>query len=158
SRSSRIAVEIAIDQRLFLLLSAPFVGSFLGVVIERLPIRRSILIGRSACPHCGHVLAAADMVPLASWVASRARCRYCRPRIAWFSPASAIAALVIAIWSLAVLPGWLAWAGCGFGWALLALAVIDQRWYRLPQSLTLPLALGGFLAAWLIDPDSILDH
>ena len=152
------ALETSIDHRFFLLLSAPFVGSFLGVVIERHPIRRSILIGRSACPHCGHVLAAVDLLPLVSWVASRARCRYCRHRIAWFYPAIEIAALVIAVWSLAVLPGWLAWAGCGLGWTLLALAVIDQRWYRLPQSLTLPLALGGFLVAWLIDPNSILDH
>jgi leader peptidase (prepilin peptidase)/N-methyltransferase len=57
-----------------------------------------------------------------------------------------------------VLPGWIAWAGCGLGWTLLVLAVIDQRLYWLPYALTLPLAGSGALVAWLIDPDTVLDH
>jgi leader peptidase (prepilin peptidase)/N-methyltransferase len=68
-------MELPIDHRLFLLLSAPFVGSFLGVVIERYPTGRPLLMGRSVCSHCEHALGAADLVPLVSWLARRARCR-----------------------------------------------------------------------------------
>ena len=50
---------------------APFVGSFLGVVIERLPAGRSIVFGRSTCDRCGATLAARDLVPLVSWLARR---------------------------------------------------------------------------------------
>ena len=106
-------MELPIDHRLFLLFSAPFVGSFPGVVIERYPTGRPLLMGRSVCSHCEHALSAADLVPLVSWLVSGVRCRYCRRRIPSFYPAIEIAALLIAMWSLAVLPGWIAWAGCG---------------------------------------------
>src|SRR5207248_2034509 len=125
---------------------------------ERQPTARSVLVGRSVCPRCGHKLGPADLVPLVSWLVHRARCRYCGRRIAWVYPAIEVAALLIAIWSLALLPGWIAWAGCGLGWTLLTLAVIDQRWYRLPLTFTLPLAAAGALTAWLIDSPALFDH
>jgi leader peptidase (prepilin peptidase)/N-methyltransferase len=95
---------------------------------------------------------------LVSWLVNRARCRYCHGRIAWFYPAIEIAALLIAVWSLAVLPGWLAWAGCGLGWTLLALSIIDHRWQVLPNALTVPLAGGGLLIAWLVEPPQLIHH
>jgi leader peptidase (prepilin peptidase)/N-methyltransferase len=146
------------EARLFLLLSAPFIGSFLGVLIERLPAGRPLALGRSTCPRCGHVLGFADLVPIVSWLLGRARCRYCDGKIAWFYPAIEVAALVIALWSLAVLPGWLAWAGCGLGWTLLVLSVIDYRWYVLPNALTVPLAVGGLLVAWLMEPGALMGN
>ena len=151
-------MDSSIDPRLLLLLASPFIGSFLGVVIERQPTARSVLVGRSVCPRCGHELVVGDLVPLVSWLVHRAKCRYCGRPISVIYPAIEIAALLIAIWSLAVLPGWIVWAGCGLGWTLLTLAIIDQRWYRLPLALTLPLALAGALTAWLIDPQTLLDH
>ena len=53
------------------LVMAPFVGSFLGVVTDRVEIPRAILWGRSACPHCRGVLAPRDLVPVVSWALSR---------------------------------------------------------------------------------------
>ena len=58
------------------IVAAPIVGSFLGVLVVRLPAGRPVGLARSACPHCGVTLGAVDLVPLASWVALRGRCRH----------------------------------------------------------------------------------
>ena len=134
---------------LFLLIAAPCVGSFLGVVAARLPAGRSPLPGRSACPHCGQVLGVRDLLPLLGWLLNRGRCRHCRQAVSWAYPAIELAALAVAVWSLAVLPGWLAWAGAGLGWILLTLAVIDARHLLLPDTLSLPLVPAGLLVAWV---------
>jgi len=141
-----------------LLIAAPFIGSFLGVVIDRLPLARPIVASRSACDACAHPLGWWDLIPVASWVALRARCRYCSARLSGFYPAIELAALLIAAWSAAVLPGWLAWASCALGWTLLALAIIDLRWFVLPNELTLPLGVVGLAVAWLNDPATFQDH
>jgi len=68
---------------LFLILSFIFgavVGSFLNVVILRLPLGRS-LSGRSYCPSCGHVLGFLDLFPILSFIVLRGRCRYCSAKI-----------------------------------------------------------------------------
>ena len=141
-----------------LILAAPCIGSFLGVVIERLPAGRPILVGRSACPHCGTVLRPRDLVPLASWLIARGRCRHCGIRLSPFYPAIELGALAVALWSLAVLPGWMAWAGCGLGWALLAMSVIDSRHLILPDQLTLPLIPAGLAMVWALDPGRLPEH
>jgi len=135
--------------QLFLIAAAPLVGSFLGLVVERLPAGRPILVGRSRCDHCQAVLGPRDLVPLASWLASGGRCRYCGASLGWFLPGIEVAALGIGVWALLVVPGWLVWPTAGLGWALLALACIDQRSYLLPDAITLPLAVAGIAVAWL---------
>ncbi len=57
-------------------------GSFLNVVIYRLPVGRTISRGRSMCMTCGHTLAAKDLVPLFSWLFLKGKCRYCGSPIA----------------------------------------------------------------------------
>ena len=141
-------------QSVLLIAVSPFIGSFLGLVIERLPV----VLGRSRCKACGHVLPARDLVPVVSWLALRGRCRHCRGAIGWFAPAIELAAVMVALWSVAVLPGWFALAGAGLGWTLLVLAWIDARSFLLPDALTLPLAAGGLLVAWAIEPTLLPDH
>jgi len=150
--------HILSDSRLLLLLSAPFIGSFIGVVAERWPKGETIVFGRSHCTHCGHVLGLRDLIPLASWLAARGRCRYCSGRISIWYPAVEILALAIAIWSLAVMPAPLAWIGCFFGWTLLALAIIDLRWFQLPNALTAPLAVAGLATMGLYRLEIPLDQ
>ena len=112
---------------LFLILAAPFVGSFLGVLVLRLPEGRPVLLGRSACPHCGTVLGPRDLVPLVSWLLLRRRCRACGTAIPPFYPLIELAALGVALWAVATAPNAAtATAGCLLGWALLALAEIDR--------------------------------
>lgn len=143
---------------LLLLLAAPCVGSFLGVLIARLPAGRPVVLGRSACPACGATLGWREMVPLVSWVLLKARCRHCGAPVPAAYPAIELAAFAVALWALAVLPGWLAWAGAGLGWTLLALAAIDFRHRLLPDALTLPLIPAGLAVAWAIDPAMLLDR
>ncbi len=128
-------------------LVAPFVGSFLGLLIERLPAGGKVVFARSACPACDHPLGPLDLVPLFSWLASRGRCRYCGAAIAAIHPAIELAALGLAVWAAMVVSGWLLWASCALGWALLALSVIDWRHHTLPDPLTLPLLVGGLAVA-----------
>ena len=144
------------------------VGSFLNVVIHRLPIMLerewqvhcaelhgttlaatepyNLVVPRSRCPHCGHLIGARENIPVVSFLLLRGRCRACAGRI---SPRY----LVIEIIS-GVLSGWLAWH-FGFGWpalgallltwALLALAAIDLEKQLLPDTLTLPILWLGLL-------------
>lgn len=143
---------------LLALLVSPSVGSFLGVVVLRMPARRSILIARSACDRCGRRLRVADLIPLASWLLRRGRCACGEARLGLFYPGIELAALAVAASAAAVLSGWLLWASLALGWTLLALAAIDLRHYWLPDRLTLPLIPAGLLIAWLIGPARLVDH
>lgn len=124
-------------------LAAPFVGSFLALVAVRLPAGERIALGRSKCRHCGRTLGVRDLIPIASWLALAGRCRTCGGQIGALHPLVEVGAVAIAVWSASVVPGWLAWVGCGLGWALLVLAAIDWRSLVLPDEITLPLVVAG---------------
>ncbi|MEM7169172.1 MAG: A24 family peptidase [Pseudomonadota bacterium] len=143
---------------IFLILMSPFVGSFLGLVAERLPQGQAILIGRSRCNHCCKPLGARDLVPLFSWLINRGKCRFCQGPIPWSYNLIEMAAFIVAVWSAIVLPGWLAWATAALGWALLTLSVIDSRHLYLPDQITLPLIPAGLLVIGLIAPEHLWDH
>lgn len=144
----------------FALLLSPFVGSFLGVVIRRLPLGRPIAVARSACEGCGRALLARDMVPLVSFVMLRGRCRFCRAGIARFHAWVELAAVAVAAGAVLAEPdaGAGAWVDCVLGWWLLVLAWIDWDHLRLPDVLTLPLVVGGVLATWALEPEAVGDH
>jgi leader peptidase (prepilin peptidase)/N-methyltransferase len=151
-------MEFSIAISLFLLMSAPFVGSFLNVLTERWPQNEPFVRGRSHCDHCGHPLGWRDLIPILSWIVARARCRYCGARISIWHPVVELSALGIAIWPLAELSGPISWITTIFGWTLLALAMLDLRWLWLPNVLTLPLGLAGLLVARMTRPPAMLDH
>ena len=138
-----------VPEDVLLIASAPFVGSFLGVVAERWPKGKALVLDRSCCPHCQHVLSPRDLVPLLSWLASRARCRYCGERLSIWYPAVEIAALIVAVWAVMALPAGLSWVSVLFGWTLLTLALLDLKALWLPHVLTWPLAVAGLLVAGL---------
>lgn len=140
------------------LVVAPFIGSFLGTIVSRVEAPASILWGRSACPACGRRLGPIDLVPLVSWAAGHGRCRHCRAPTGLFYPAIELAALGVALWSVAATGGWPVWASCLLGWTLVPLAWIDARHFVLPDFLTLPLIAAGLAVTCLLDPPSTLDH
>ena len=140
------------------IVAAPFIGSFLGVVIERLPAGRPILLDRSRCDQCGATLGLRDLVPIVSWCVQRGRCAHCGARLPRFYPLIELAALAVAIWSAAVVSGWLLLVSCGLGWILLTLAAIDWRHFLLPDLLTLPLVPAGLAVAYGIDPGLVAGH
>ena len=146
------------SEALFALLVGPFVGSFLGVVILRMPEGRPIMLGRSVCDRCGWALRLADLVPLTTYLWRRGRCACGEARLSLFYPGIELAAVAVAASAAAVLSGWLLWASLALGWTLLTMAAIDLRHYWLPDRLTLPLIPAGLLVTWLVDPAGLADH
>jgi leader peptidase (prepilin peptidase)/N-methyltransferase len=150
------------------LLFGLIVGSFLNVVIHRVPIildrtwRRqcdelsgkspiaedayNLVVPRSQCPACGHRITAAENIPLISFALLRGKCRGCGKRISWRYPT---VELVTGLLSVAV--AWhfgftVATAGALlFTWSLIALTVIDYDHQLLPDNITLPLMWLGLL-------------
>lgn len=124
------------------------VGSFLNVVIYRVPRKLSIVTPRSACPNCSTPILDRDNIPVISWLILRGRCRTCKTPISPRYPlvelgCSALfagtAARVGAQWSL---PAYLIFMG-----SLLALALIDLELMVLPRKIIYPSLLG--VAAFL---------
>lgn len=116
-------------------------GSFITALSYRLPRGESIARGRSHCPACGHVLGAADLVPVVSWAVHGGACRHCRAKISWRYPAIELtsAALFVGAGVLAKDLVHLALL-LAMTPVMLALAVIDLEHRRLPNSLVLLLA------------------
>jgi leader peptidase (prepilin peptidase)/N-methyltransferase len=139
-------------------LIAPFIGSFLGVLIVRLPEGRPIATGRSACDHCGHQLGARDLVPFLSFVLSHGRCRHCGQAIGWFTVAIELSALAVAVWAACIQSGIEIWIACLLGWTLLAASWIDARTMILPDVLTLPLLVAGLVVTAVLSADDLADH
>ena len=141
------------------LLAAPFIGSFLGVLVRRLPAGLPIAAARSRCDACGHSLSPLELIPLLSFAVQRGRCRACGAPIAWAHPAIELAALAVASVASCVVPAgtWL-WIACGLGWWLLTASWIDAETFLLPDVLTLPLVLAGLAEAWWLEPEAALDR
>jgi len=135
-----------------LLLIAPFIGSFIGLIIRRLPDGLPIAFARSVCEECGVKLKTRDLVPVLSWLWQKGRCRYCGHPLGWFYPGVELAAVAVALSAVLVDGGDRAWLDCLLGWWLLTLGWIDLRRWLLPDILTLPLVLAGLAAAVAFDP------
>jgi len=129
------------------------VGSFLNVVIARVPKRQSILSPGSRCPRCGSPIAWYDNVPVLSFILLRGRCRRCGEKI---SPRYPLVELITAVLAVAVVqragPTWSAVGYFAFVATLLALAYIDLDTWLLPHEITWPLLALG-LASPLWNPE-----
>lgn len=113
------------------------IGSFINVVVYRLPANLSILWPPSRCPHCLNQLKAYDNVPVLGWLRLRGRCRFCKSKIAVRYPVvealtGIVFLLVFFMFNVSVFTiGY--WTFCSW---LLALALIDLDTMTLPNQLT----------------------
>lgn len=149
------------------------VGSFLNVVILRVPVRMEwqwkrdareildlpaveeseppgIVIKGSHCPQCGHVLSAWENIPVLSWLLLRGRCRGCGTRISLQYPLVELLtglAFGIVVWQFGM--SWQSLAALAFTAILIAASGIDVRTTLLPDTLTLPLLWLGLLISLL---------
>jgi leader peptidase (prepilin peptidase) / N-methyltransferase len=135
------------------------VGSFLTVVVERLPEGRSLAIPRSSCPGCGTALRFTDNVPLVSWALLRGRCRSCRQVIPLRYPLLELATLATFVAIAAVrgvdldllleLP---------FAAMLIAVAAIDLERRIVPNRIVAPAAVYAAVATAIVQPGDLPAH
>ena len=131
------------------------IGSFLNVVIYRVPRDESIVSPSSHCPSCGHVLRAWELIPVISFLIQRGQCRSCQGRISWRYPAVELLTGVLFFitaylsFNVEMHPARL-FLNLAFVAVLVALSFIDLDTFRLPDVLTLPLLGLGLLGAFLI--------
>ena len=125
------------------------VGSFLNVVIWRVPRDESVVSPPSACPQCGHALRPRDNVPVLSWLLLRGRCRDCAaPVSARYPLVEAGTAVLFAATAAWFGPSWELPAFLYRAAITVALALIDLDVHRLPDKIVLPSYLvGGVLLA-----------
>jgi leader peptidase (prepilin peptidase)/N-methyltransferase len=148
------------------------IGSFLNVVIHRMPLmlergwklESAELLGvkvdvtevitlsrpRSRCPSCGHAIAWHENIPVLSWLWLRGRCSACKTKISARYPfVEILTGVLFALvgWRFGATPTTLLW--CGFAAVLVALAGIDWDTTFLPDNLTLPLLWAGLVASAL---------
>jgi leader peptidase (prepilin peptidase) / N-methyltransferase len=150
------------------------IGSFLNVVIHRLPIMMhqewnrqctdllhpeqaeqnqtppplTLNHPRSRCPHCNHPIGAFENIPVVSFLIQKGRCKHCQQPISWRYPTIE---LLTALLSLIVIHhfgfGWQGGAALIISWSMIVLTLIDYDEQLLPDSITLPLLWLGLLAS-----------
>ncbi len=144
------------------------IGSFLNVVIHRLPKmmqresdnycaveagkeevhteRYNLMVPRSACPHCQHQITAMENIPVVSYLVLRGKCSNCKAPISPRYPAIELLTGVLSallVWKLGT--GWQGLGGLFFLYSLVALTFIDADTQMLPDDLTYPLIWAGLL-------------
>lgn len=123
------------------------VGSFLNVVIVRVPGGESIVRPPSKCPQCGHGIAARDNIPVISWLLLRGRCRHCQEPIPAGYPL--VELTNAALWVVLGLRFGATWPLVAYlvvFSVLLVLSVIDFELYLLPNRITYPFVIVSALA------------
>ena len=131
------------------------IGSFLNVVIYRVPRGESIVTPGSHCPACGHALRAWELIPVISFLIQKRQCSSCQARISWRYPAVELLTGILFFltaslsFDFGLHPARLL-LNLYFVAMLVALAFIDLDTFRLPDVLTLPLLGTGLLGAFLI--------
>jgi prepilin signal peptidase PulO-like enzyme (type II secretory pathway) len=137
----------------FVLAPALALGSFLNVVVARVPVRRSLLRPASSCRSCSAEILWRDNVPVVSYLLLRGRCRHCGERISPLYPAVEVVTAVLIVACFAVF-GPTAWAvlAAGSCAVLVALSVIDLEHRIVPNRIVVPAAVVALVAHTLIDP------
>ncbi len=155
----------------FVIVFGLVIGSFLNVVVHRLPImlerawrmevseatghrfdedglpeRYNLWLPRSACPHCGHVLRVWENLPLLSYLLLRGRCSQCKTRLGFRYPLLELSSAALALAAFVAFGATgAALAAFGLCATLLAMSAIDVDTHLLPDSMTLPLLWAGLI-------------
>lgn len=134
-----------------------FIGSFLNVLIDRLPAGKSVIWGRSACDYCGTRLSWYELIPVLSFLLQRGRCRSCSGKLSLAYPLSEVTTAVL-FWVVAwntypnipLLLTSVVIASC-----LLVITVIDFKQFIIPDSLTIIAFVVQFLYILVVIPEQL---
>jgi leader peptidase (prepilin peptidase) / N-methyltransferase len=128
------------------------IGSFLNVVVYRLPRGESLLRPRSRCPECGTEIAPYDNIPVVSWLLLRGRCRHCRtPISARYPLVEATTAILYALVVIAKDDALDVALGLLLVTALVPITLIDLDLRLIPNRITLPAAVAALIAGVIFD-------
>jgi leader peptidase (prepilin peptidase)/N-methyltransferase len=123
------------------------VGSYLPVVIYRVPRGMSTHLPRSSCPDCGHMIALYDIIPVFSWLWLRGRCRGCHGRISLRYPlVEALCGVLYVALALRIGLRWDLLPYLMVAPTLVALACIDAQFHLLPRRIVWPMTVVSVLA------------
>jgi len=140
------------------------IGSFVNVVVYRVPAGASIVSPPSACPQCGHAIRARDNIPILSWLLLRGKCRDCAAPISWRYPLVELGTALLFVAAAvrfgapllnattaqdAIAEGLVLLAMLYFAAISVALSLIDIDTHRLPNRIVVPayLVAGAFFTA-----------
>jgi leader peptidase (prepilin peptidase)/N-methyltransferase len=135
------------------------VGSFLNVVVHRLPRRESLVRPASRCPSCGTPIPPYDNVPVISWLLLRGRCRNCGQRIPARYPL--VEAGTGALYAAVVLAAGAdrdAWLGLALVTVLVPVVFIDLEHRIIPNRIMLPAAIAAPVILALTRPEQLVEH
>jgi leader peptidase (prepilin peptidase)/N-methyltransferase len=138
---------------LLALIAGLAIGSFLNVVIHRLPLGESVVTPRSRCPKCGHQISGIENVPVISWLALRGKCRGCGAPISIRYPLIELATgllYVAVVWDAYDEPYRVA-LGLILVTALIPITAIDLEYRRIPNKITGPTAIALIIAGTALD-------
>jgi leader peptidase (prepilin peptidase) / N-methyltransferase len=128
---------------LFLLLTGPFMGSFISASALSWPKRTNMGANRSSCGHCGRTLGLIDLIPLLSFFILGGKCRICKTPIKRQHIVAELASTFIAITSVFWFHGWVMLASALFGFVLLFIALVDFRTRLIPDGASFSLVGAG---------------
>lgn len=124
------------------------IGSFLNVIIHRVPLGESVIFPNSRCPNCAAAIGAMDNIPVVSFLLLKGSCRNCSQKISWRYPA--VELLTAAVFTVIVLktgPNWQAGLEMVFACVLISLVFIDAIHHLLPNVITYPAIVFALAAA-----------
>lgn len=143
---------------LFAFLFGSILGSFLNVCIYRIPLKQSIVKPASACPHCGRKIRFYDNIPLISYLLLRGRCRYCRGPISIQYPVvELVTGLLSAVLMILFGPGLHYLLLLAFACSLVAISFIDLQHQVIPDVISIPGIILGFIGSLFILPVGWVD-
>ena len=134
-------------------------GSFINVVIYRLPLNQSIVYPKSRCPKCKTKIKFYDNLPLISWLLLKGKCRACKTKISFSYPIVELSTALLVWLNIYANPSIYSqltvfitiFQGTIFSSILLALSILDFKYFWLPKSLTLGGLLIGIVSSLFID-------
>lgn len=135
---------------MFLVLTGPFIGSFISASALSWPMRSNLGLTRSVCDQCGTRLKLVDLIPLLGFILLKGKCRACKAPILRQHIIAELASTVIALASVIIFSGWMMPISALLGFLLLFIALVDHRTQLIPDGASFSLIGAGALVLFFL--------
>lgn len=129
-----------------------FIGSFLNVLIDRLPRGKDVLVSRSVCDYCGKTLRWYELIPLLSFALQGGRCRRCRKRLSWQYPGVELLTAAVYAWAGTAVPELpLLLPLLVVFSSFIVITIADLKFQIIPDSMVVAALVGAVWLGWVTD-------